>query len=256
MEGGSTGGSSAAGTNSPPESKLASGSRKSPTQKSSKRGPRKLNKIGTRYKTAAELITTVSWLNRANRDRIAWVIRNFTDNGWTAREIQAAAELTPLPARGVSRPSGLLASRLASKHLVFDTPDKRAHLVAMWEDSRHAEQERHQEHVAPQQGPGRLSVRHLMAEAVRRVNEIAAGPIDDADCFVIPVETAPEPVALEDLGHELVLASRAEAAKDHRVILNALESGMPELDARRLYTHWLVDQALAAQRRAELTPAF
>jgi hypothetical protein len=47
---------------------------------------------------------------------------------------------------------------------------------------------------------------------------------------------------------------RADAAKDLSSITIALASGLNERDARRLYTNWLVDQALAAER--QLAPAF
>ncbi|MFF7190579.1 winged helix-turn-helix domain-containing protein [Streptomyces sp. NPDC008222] len=258
MQGGTSSRSSAAGTYSPSESKLASGRKSSPTPKQSKRGPRTLNRVGRRYQLARELIQLVPWLHGASTPRIAWIIRHVADAGWSAIEVQAAAERI-VSEKEPRRPSGLLAYRLASCHLLYTTKDRRKVLVDEWRDSRVAEKARHSgndELTGTDRRPAAVSVQRIMREAFRRVNEIAAGPIDDADCFEIPVETAPEPVALEDLGHELVLASRAEAAKDHRVILNALESGMTELDARRLYTHWLVDQALGAQRRAELTPAF
>jgi hypothetical protein len=252
MQGGTTGDSSAAGTHSPSESKLASGQGKSPTGKSPKRGPRKLNKVGTRYRIAAELIAAVPWLHRANRDRIAWVIGPFTDRGWTAREIQAVAELTPMPDRGVHRPSGLLASRLASKHLVFDTPSKRQHLVAMWEDSRRAERERHQEHETQPQGPARQSVRRLLADAVRHVQSIAFGPAPAV--APAPEECDTRPLRIEDLDKATVLDMRAMATRNPAFILDSLSLGMSERDARRLFTNWLVDQALKAQRT--LTPAF
>jgi hypothetical protein len=254
MEGGSTGTSSAAGTYSPPESKLASGQEKSPTPKKAKRGPRKLNKIGRRFQVAAELIRTVTWLQHANRERIAWVIGKFTDNGWTAREIRAAAELTPLPARGVSRPSGLLASRLASKYLVFDTPSKRAELVAMWEDSRHAAQERHDEDGYSDLGQGPKSV------AARRAMDEAFALIQERLTASTPTVELPPLASIEDLTRDEIIAMRVEAMKDPQVIFDALED-LGERDARRLYTNRLVDQTLAleaihARRSATFTPAF
>ncbi|QBJ94497.1 transcriptional regulator (plasmid) [Streptomyces seoulensis] len=252
MEGGTTGTSSAASTNSPPESKLASGQAKSPTPKKSNHRPRKLNKIGRRFQVAGELIRTVTWLQHANRERIAWVIRKFTDQGWTAREIQAAAELTPLPARGVSRPSGLLASRLASKHLVFDTPAKRAELVAMWEDSQHAAQERHAEPDYSDLGAGPQSA------AARRAWDVAFNTISGrlaAD--TTPVEDSP--LDLEDLTSEEVVQMRLDAMADPGLLLTTIELA-GEQYARRLYTSRLVDQTLALEainaRRNTLAPAF
>ncbi|MFG2359458.1 winged helix-turn-helix domain-containing protein, partial [Streptomyces sp. NPDC048521] len=258
MQGGTSGTSSTAGTHSPSESKLASGEGKSPTPKSSNRGPRKLNQVGRRYQLARELKQMVPWLNRASIPRLAWIVRHVADAGWTALEVQAVAEQLPVGADDARRPSGLLAYRLASCHLLYTTPERRKVLVEAWQESRAAEQARHDDAAYSGLGadrtPTRVSVQSLVREAFRRTREIAAGPVDDADCFEIPVETAPEPVDLEDLDRALVLASRAEAAQDFTIIYNALATGMSERDARRLYTNWLVDQALNAQRT--LTPAF
>ena len=52
MQGGTSGLSSPGSTHSPSESKLASGQEKSPTQKQTKRRPKKLNKVGRRYQLA------------------------------------------------------------------------------------------------------------------------------------------------------------------------------------------------------------
>jgi DNA-binding transcriptional ArsR family regulator len=254
MQGGTSGTSSTAGTHSPSESKLASGEAKSPTPKKSNRGPRTLNKIGRRFQVARELITTVPWLHRASRERIAWVIGKFTDAGWTAREIQAAAELTPMPARGVSRPSGLLASRLASKHLVFDTPAKRAELVALWEDSRHAAQERHAETGCDGLGNGPKSVaaRRAMDEAFAAIQAQLAPESDEEGLAPLG--------SIDDLTPQEVIDLRLEAMKNPGVVLDMIQA-LGERDARRLYTNRLVDQALAleainARRSATFAPAF
>ncbi|MET8585699.1 helix-turn-helix domain-containing protein [Streptomyces collinus] len=257
MEGGSTGTSSAAGIYSPPESKLASGQAESTTPKSSKRGQRTLNRVGRRYQLARQLIQQVPWLRGAAIPRIAWIIRHLADAGWTVLEVQAAAERL-VSDREPRRPSAVLAYRLASCHLLYTTPARRQVLVEDWQDSRRAEQARHQDDdysgLGADRTPTRASVQSIVREAFRRTREIAAGPVNDADCFEITVDTTPETVALEDLDRELVLASRAEAAQDFTIIYNALETGMSEHDARRLFTNWLVDQALAAQRT--FTPAF
>ncbi|MYW49623.1 helix-turn-helix domain-containing protein [Streptomyces sp. SID161] len=258
MEGGTSTSSSAAGTYSPPESKLASGQEKSPTPKQTKRGPRTLNRVGRRYQLARELIQQVPWLKGAPVPRIAWIIRHVADAGWTVLEVQAAAERL-VSDREPRRPSAVLAYRLSSCHLLYTTPDRRKVLVEDWQDSRRAEQARHQDAeyagLGADRTPARVSVQSIVREAFRRTKEIATGgPVDDADCFHIPVETAPEPVALEALDRATVLEMRAAAAIDPGFIYSALETGMSERDARRLFTNWLVDQALAAQRT--LTPAF
>jgi DNA-binding transcriptional ArsR family regulator len=259
MQGGTSAVSSAAGTHSPSEAKLASGEGKSHTPKKSNRGPRKLNRVGRRYQLAGELIAMVPWLKGASRARIAWIVRHVADAGWTALEVQAAAEQEPISADAARRPSGLLAWRLGGCHQLYNTPARRQTMVQAWQDSRVAEQARHTGYdqlATMDRTPAQVSVRELIAEAFRRTKEIALGPVDEVDCFEIPVDTAPEPVALESLDRDLVKTMRAEAAADPTLILAALDTGMSERDARRLYTGWLVDQALAAKSHADLTPVF
>jgi DNA-binding transcriptional ArsR family regulator len=255
MEGGTSGTSSAASTYSPPESKLASGEAKSPTQKKSNRGPKKLNKIGRRYQLARELIQLVPWLKDASIPRIAWIIRHAADAGWTALEVQAIAEQErPILAAQVRRPSGLLADRLGNLHLLYTTPERRKTAVLAWQESRVQEQARHTGYDEVHGGdrrPASVSVQDLVREAFRRNQEIAAGPVPAGECWDITEDTRTE---LEDLDRELIKAVRAEASADLSLITSALANGMTERDARRLYTNWLVDQALAADRR--LTPAF
>ncbi|NUS88760.1 MAG: helix-turn-helix transcriptional regulator [Streptomyces sp.] len=258
MQVGTSGTSSADRTYSPPESKLASGTGESSTRKQAKSGPRTLNKVGRRYQLAKELIQLVPWLRGASVPRIAWIIRHVADEGWTALEVQAAAERF-VSDREPRRPSAVLAFRLASCHLLYTTADRRRVLVEDWQDSRRAEQARHtgyDEISGQDRRPASVNVRQLIAEAFRRVDEIAAGPVDDADCFEINVEDGTPPLDLTDLDPAWIQQVRKDAADDLSSITSALASGMPEQDARRLYTNWLVDQALAAERRAELAPAF
>jgi hypothetical protein len=251
MEGGTSASSSAANTYSPPESKLASGEAKSPTQKKSNRGPqkpKKLNRVGRRYQLARELVAQVPWLSRASVPRIAWVVRHVADAGWTALEVQAAAEQFPVSADDARRPSGLLAYRLASCHLLYTTPERRKTLVEAWQESRAAEQARHTGYdglATDNRRTADTNVLQLVREAFRRTREIAAGPVNDADCHEI---AAGAHGALEDFDPAFVNAVRAEAAADLSEITRAIENGMTEHDARRLYTNRLVNQALAADR--------
>jgi DNA-binding transcriptional ArsR family regulator len=261
MEGGTSGTSSAASTYSPPESKLASGEAKSPTQKKSNRGPKKLNKIGRRYQLARELIQLVPWLKGASVPRIAWIIRHVADAGWTALEVQAIAEQErPILAAQVRRPSGLLADRLGNLHLLFTTPERRKTAVLAWQESRVQEQARHADSAGYDdltegaRRPANVTVQQLVREAFRRTQEIAAGPVNDAACYVIDTAATPDQLDLEALDREFVKQVRADAEADLSLITSALETGMAETDARRLYTNWLVDQALTAERR--LAPAF
>ena len=259
MQVGTSSTSSANRTYSPPESKLASGRKSSPTPKRPKRGPRTLNKIGRRYQLARELIQLVPWLRSASVPRIAWIIRHVADAGWTALEVQAAAERL-VSDKEPRRPSAVLAYRLASCHLLYTTPERRKVLVEDWQDSRRAEQARHAEaaqHADHTHGPASITVQELYAEAVRRVDAIADRQehgTDEHPLFEIQVDTAPDVLPLEELDRAFIKLVRADAAKDLTTITAAIDSGLPESEARRLYTNWLVDQALAEARR--LTPAF
>ncbi|MFJ7297585.1 helix-turn-helix domain-containing protein [Streptomyces collinus] len=261
MQGGTSTGSSTAGTHSPSEAKLASGQSKYPTPESSKRGPRALNKVGRRYQLARELKQMVPWLGKAAVPRLAWIVRHVADAGWTALEVQAIAEQErPILAAEVRRPSGLLADRLSNLHLLYTTPERRRTAVLAWQESRVQEQARHAEasqHAGQVQGPSTVDVRDLMREAIHRTRQISAGPVDDADCHEI---AAGEDTALEDLDRELVAACRAEALADPTVITGAIAAGLPESEARRLYSHRLVDQALALEAiaacNATFAPAF
>lgn len=201
----------------------------------------------------------VPWLSKASKPRIAWIIRHCADAGWTALEIQAAAEQEPIAADDARRPSGLLAYRIGGCHQLYNTPARRETMVQAWQESRAAEQARHTGYddlAAEDRRPASASVRTLVTEAFRRNDQIVHGDADDADCHTINVETGEGIVTLEDFDRELVKTIRAEAAADLTHITRAIDLGMTERDARRLYTNWLVDQALAAQRRAALAPAF
>jgi DNA-binding transcriptional ArsR family regulator len=252
MEGGTSGTSSAAGTHSPPESKLASGEGKSPTLKSSKRGPKKLNKIGRRYQLARQLIETVPWLHNASVPRIAWIIRHVADEGWTVLEVQAAAERF-ISDREPRRPSAVLAFRLASCHLLYTTPARRKVLVEDWQDSRRAQQARHQEHAFQDLGTGPKSV------AARRAMDEAFAAIQARLNLVVeePVDVLPR--ALEDLTRQEIVAMRLDAMKDPSLVFGSIEL-IGERQTRRLYTNRLVDQTLALEainaRRNTLAPAF
>ena len=253
MEGGSTGTSSAAGTNSPPESKLASGRKTSPTPKQQKRGPRKLNKVGRRYQLARELITLVPWLHGASVPRIAWIVRHVADAGWTAHEVQAAAERF-VSEREPRRPSAVLAFRLASCHLLYTTPGHRRALVEDWRDSQAAEKARHATSAGYDdglgEGPKSLAARRAMDEAWAVIRDRLA-----ADAA--PVDSSP--LTLEDLSRDEIAAMRADAMRDPALIFSALEL-IGEQETRRLYSHRLVDQTLALEainaRRNTVAPAF
>ncbi|MEV5915801.1 transcriptional regulator [Streptomyces chartreusis] len=260
MQGGTSASSSTALTHLPSEAKLASGEQKSHPGKKPKRAPRKLNKVGRRYQLARELKQMVPWLHRASVPRLAWIVRHVADEGWTALEVQAAAEQMPVSADDARRPTGLLAYRLASCHLLYTTPERRKTMRLTWQESRAAEQARHTGYDAltdEVRRPASVNVRALIAEAFCRNQEIADRQqhgTDEQPLFEIQADTAPDLLPLEDLDEDFIKLVRADAAKDLTTITAAIDAGLPESEARRLYTNWLVDQALAAQR--QLTPAF
>jgi len=254
MQGGTSTVASTALTSFPSEAELASGAAESHPGKKSKRGPRTLNRVGRRYQLARELIQLVPWLRGASVPRIAWIIRHVADAGWMALEVQAIAEQErPILAGQVRRPSGLLADRLANLHLLYTTPERRRTAVLAWQESRVQEQARHADSAGYDDlgaGPKSLAARRAMDEAFTAIRDRLAA---DAQ----PVECAP--LALEDLSRDEIVAMRVDAMKDPGLILAAIDL-LGERDARRLYTHRLVDQALALQtiaaHNATYTPAF
>ena len=252
MQGGTSTGSSAGSTHSPSESKLASGTSKSPTPKSSKRGPRKLNKVGRRYQLARELIQMVPWLHNASVPRIAWIVRHVADAGWTALQVQAAAERF-IAEREPRRPSAVLAFRLASCHLLFTTTERRQVLVEQWQDFRRAEKARHTEpaFIPAQQGPRSLTARQAWDQAAAALREQLTQRQPETELAAMS--------SIEDLTRDEVIAHRVEAMANPEVIPEMIRV-LGERDTRRLYTSRLVDQCLAklaiAARTADLTPAF
>lgn len=163
--GGSSRSVSSAGTTSfPPESKLASGQSKSPTPKKVKRGRRKLNSVGRRFQLASELIRQVPWMGRAAVPRIAWILREVADAGWTADQVIAFLDCGDAPGT-VHRPSGFLAGRLKGAVALWPTEEGRERAVQAYRDSRRAEKSRHQEWEGSWQAPRSMAVRRMVAEA-------------------------------------------------------------------------------------------
>ncbi|WP_406155520.1 helix-turn-helix domain-containing protein (plasmid) [Streptomyces sp. NBC_01023] len=163
--GGSSRSVHSAGTTSfPPESKLASGQSDSPTPKKVKRGRRKLNAVGRRFQLASELIQQVPWMGRAAVHRIAWILREVSDAGWTAEDVIAFLDCGDAPGT-VHRPSGFLAQRLSGATALWPHAEDRARAVQGYRDSRRAEQARHQEWVGEWARPRSESVRRLVADA-------------------------------------------------------------------------------------------
>jgi DNA-binding transcriptional ArsR family regulator len=236
--------SSTALTCFPSESKLASGAAEASPGKKTKRGPRTLNRVGRRHQLARELITLVPWLKGASVPRIAWIIRHVADAGWTALEVQAIAENErPIGADQVHRPSGLLANRLGSLHLLYTTPERRKTAVLAWQESRIQEKARHADTAGYSSfdgGPKSLAARRAMGEAFAAITNRLHGDAVLVDCT---------PIAFEDLSRDEVAAMRRDAMQDPGLVLAAIDL-IGEQQTRRLYTHRLVDQTLTLERIA------
>lgn len=235
----STSGPSTTGINSlPPESKLGDGKSKSPAiPKTKSAGParRRLNAVGRRHQLAYELVQQLAWLNRASVPRIAWIVRDVADAGWTAAEVIAVVSQDS-PARNVHRPSGFLAARLNGAHRLYDTPAKRRAIVDWWRESRRAEQDRHTEWAGDWQPPASPAV-------ARQVHEVFAqlAPADDGPALEAFATGADGLVDLEQLTRDEIIDLRSAALKDSGLIRTTI-AVCGETYARRLFTHRLVEQ--------------
>ncbi|WP_329126217.1 helix-turn-helix domain-containing protein [Streptomyces sp. NBC_01353] len=235
----------------PSEGKLASGKKVSPTPKQQKPKARKLNKVGRRHQLARELITAVPWLRQAAVARIAWVVRHVADAGWSVLEVRAFLALAETPE--VRRPSALLAHRLKGAHQLWTTNAQRTAAVEAW---HHAEEQARKARIAAVRTAREETRETLLPKSavVQRALTAASNAVHDwlsadGEATVHGVEDG---IALEDLPRDEVLKHRRDAERDLSLIRAALDCGMSERDARRLYTNRLVDQAL----RTTLSPAF
>ncbi|MEU2961250.1 helix-turn-helix domain-containing protein [Streptomyces albidoflavus] len=179
MRGGADGGSGAGGVVPPLETtSVASGSSKSPTEKSPSkpRRGRRLNKVGHRFELATRLAQEVPWLRGAATPRLAWVLRDVADAGWTVEEIRAWLHHRGTPEGHVHRPSGLLAALLRQALTVLDTPAKRGQAVDAWRAAQHAARHdrithtrtRTHAHDADLTGPTSLAAQREVADAFAR----------------------------------------------------------------------------------------
>ena len=179
MRGGADGGSGAGGVVPPLETtSVASGSSKSPTEKSPSkpRRGRRLNKVGHRFQLASRLAEEVPWLRGAATPRLAWVLRDVADEGWTVEEIRAWLHHRGTPEGHVHRPSGLLAALLRQALTVLDTPTKRGQAVEAWRAAQHAARRdrvthtrtHHHAHDADLTGPTSIAAQREVADAFAR----------------------------------------------------------------------------------------
>lgn len=96
--------------------------------------------------------------------RIAWILKDVADAGWTADEVIAFLGCGDAPGI-VHRPSGFLAGRLKGAVALCPTAEGRVRAVQAYRDSRRAERARHQEWEGAWQAPRSMAVRRLVAEA-------------------------------------------------------------------------------------------
>lgn len=231
MEGGTSRSSSAGSTGVPPESELAARANQSntPEEHTATRSRRQLNAVGRRHQLARELVEQVPWLGRASVPRIAWMLKDVSDCGWSAAEVIAVLGLSA-PAARIQRPSGFLANRLKGVHLLFDTPDKRARIVSWWRDSPAARQARHTEWEGAWQPPRSYRVARLVTQSLAPAPAPATGPGLPAEVEQDEVEQLRAAAYAAFLGGDTTLVRSA-------VELMGLES------AQRVYGRRLVERA-------------
>ncbi|MGV9266713.1 hypothetical protein ACWDRR_18875 [Kitasatospora sp. NPDC003701] len=217
MEGGSCTASPAALTSSPSEGEPRNGK---PSSAPTERRTRKtLNAVGRRYQLGLELVRQVPWLAGTPVARVAWAVRHLADAGWTAHEVIAVLALRA-PSDRIHRPSGFLTARLVGTELLFDTPAKRANLVAWWRDSRHAARERHTEWSSSWSAPRSNAVARLVRDAftaAKRQQQLVELPPEPTDSEHAEIRTlawrqylAGQP---ELVGSAVALAGRDKAAQ-------------------------------------------
>ncbi|WP_331756483.1 MULTISPECIES: transcriptional regulator [unclassified Streptomyces] len=242
MQVGTSGLPSAGTTSLPSESKLASGEAQFSTPKESKgkaggrRGP---NRVGRRFQLAGELVRQVPWMGRASVPRIAWILSEVADAGWTADEVIAFLDLGDAPER-VHRPSGFLAGRLKGAVALWPHAEGRARAVQAYRDSRRAEQARHQEWEGRWQAPRSESVRRLVAEAFIPRQE---QPMDRTQGEVLPAETSIDDLAAEEVA-ELRATARGEFMRGETTLITSTVDAFGRPAAERLYGADLVQRAL------------
>lgn len=143
------------------------GNREQQSGESKNSAPRRINLVGRRFRLALELKRRILWLARTPVARIAWVISEVSDAGWTPDEVEAWLHLRP-SADVISRPSGFLAARLAGAAQVWADPKSRQQAVETSRGTRIAVAERHAESAAPWR-PARDS--QVMASVVAGISE-------------------------------------------------------------------------------------
>ncbi|MEJ8654821.1 hypothetical protein WKI65_43985 [Streptomyces sp. MS1.AVA.3] len=183
-------------------------------------------------------------MSRASIPRIAWIVKDVADAGWTAVEVIALVSQEIIPAR-VYRPSGFLAQRLRGAHR--HTPAMRLAMVAWWRESRQAQRERRIEWEGDWQPPTSRAVARQVNEAVTKMRSTAQDQAVDA--FPAGQDGLAD---LDKLTREEVIDLRAAADKDP-LLIDLTITYCGEDYARRLYTNQRVDQAARLRSTGHLT---
>ncbi|MFJ5787886.1 transcriptional regulator [Streptomyces hydrogenans] len=263
MEGGSTGGSSAGGTYSPPESKLASGESESTPRKvkakaaGGRKPKRSLNRIGRRFQLAGELTRRIEWLRGCSVPRIAWVVREVADAGWTSDEVLAWLEMRGTAER-VRRGSGLLAVLLASATTVLDTPAKRTGAVEQWHRAEEARR-RHriervraarERHDGGWEAPASRAVRREVEAAFDQLLAPAPAPVDVEEGQGLVLDgTETFELGDEELA-PLITAMREELSYGRTDLVSAAIETLGPEEAARVLGEGLVRRALQLEALA------
>jgi len=263
MQGGTSAVNTRAFSMVPPEKSSTSGDQVSPTQQSPRsspsRGKKTLNRVGRRYQLARQLVAQVPWLGRTQVPRIAWIVRHVADAGWTVDEVQAIAEQAgPITQDDTRRPVGMLAHRLKGAETLFAAKEARTVTVQAWQESRVQEHARHDgyEHGLHATA-GSLASRRIADQTMARIwSGIAEQKATAALAAAVDKAYDDTDLTLEDLDQAAITEARSAASQDNAIIYAALDTGMTERDARRLYSNHLVDRALNARRLANAQPTF
>ncbi|MFD6149406.1 helix-turn-helix domain-containing protein [Streptomyces sp. NPDC060243] len=241
----------------PPEGKLASGDASHRTPKKTQQQPartgkkrRTLNAVGRRFQLARELIQQIHWLTRCELPRVAWVIQDVADNGWTADEIHGWLHFTGVSS-DIKRPVGQLAHQLRLAVVAAPTPQARQTFVDMWRDSRRAEQQRH---AAYEDGLTAIEVTQTAAAAMAHIRDTLArqaAALDEATAYDLDVtehtaNDTPQVASADDV---------RDALQNPELILAALDFA-EETEVRRVYGDRVVDYALRQANRPAYAPAF
>ncbi|GAB1331684.1 helix-turn-helix domain-containing protein [Streptomyces sennicomposti] len=265
MGGSSSSVSTAGSTSSPPERKLASGGNKSSIPKKSEAkaaGRWKMNKVGRRFQLARELTQELDWLRGCSVPRIAWVVRDVADAGWTVTEVKGWLHLRGEAAR-VRRASGLLAVLLTNAVTTLDTPEKRAYAVEQWRCAQEAARRHHIQQVRARterfdgdwQAPTSRAVLRDVEQAFAQVRAVTSSGRHQHQ----PAESLAhrEDVALSDPQvEEMRDRARCELMRGQTDLIDLAVDSMGREAAERLYGADLVRRArqlASAARSSHMT---